>query len=260
MKKYLLGFLVGVFMTASSTSIMAAVQNYTLTKYETPVYIQGVKYPTDALPVMSYDVNGGSNTYVPLRNFAEMMGATVTFDSANNRINITMDKDASTSVTTDSIGTTTGNTATVNSNNKANPSNQSGNNGKTVTDAKNKDKNKDKDKTTTTTPAPDSTQSSTGTTDEKITVEKSFDSIYNLNVYTINGVKYVMTDDIEEYYFDDDYKSENDDYDFEDNSSGTLTIENNDTVILEGITANKLNDEYYIEFDYFVSTVYPAIK
>ncbi len=269
MKKYLLGFLVGVFATASSTSIMAAVESYNLTKYETPVYIQGVKYPTDALPVLSLDANGGGNTYVPLRNFSEMMGATVAFDSATNRINITMPTTTANGGTNGTAtGNGTGNTATINSNNNANSNNSSWNNGKTTGNS-NKDKDKNKGNTTTGTTTTDgNTQASgggtnTSTSTESSTVSKTFNSTYNLNVYTFNGVTYVETDEIEEFYFDDDYKAENDELDFEDSgftTKGTITLENNDTVVVDGIKATKMGDDYYVEFDYFVSTIYPAIK
>ncbi len=266
MKKYILGFLLGVFVTASSTSIMATVESFTLTKYETPVYIQGVKYPTDALPVLSLDANGGGNTYVPLRNFSEMMGATVAFDSTTNRINITMPTATTGNGTT---GTGTGNTATINSNNNANSNNSSWNNGKTPGNG-----NKDKNKGTATTETPttdDNTQASGGTTSSRdivapsggSTFTKAFNSTYNLNVYTVDGVAYVETDEIEEFYFDDDYKVENDDLDFVDNgfaTNGTIALENNDTIVLDGIKVVKTDDDYYVEFDYFVSTIYPAIK
>ncbi len=262
MKKYLLGFLVGVFVTASSTSIMAAVESYTLTKFQTPIYIQNVKYPTDALPVLTLEANGGMNTYVPLRNFSEMIGANVQFDSANNRINITA---STTTGTTTGAGTTgsTGNTATINSNNNANPNNNSSNNGKTTGNS-NKDKDKDKNKNTTGTTQPSTDGgTTTGTNTGTTTITKEFDDTYKLNVYTVNGVKYVESDEIEEFYFDDDYKATNDEYEFESSgfsTNGTIALENNDTVVLDGIKATKTDDDYFIEYDYFVSTIYPLIK
>ncbi len=89
MKKFLSGTILGFTLAISSLSIYATVQEYTLTKYDTPIYIDGVKYPTDALPVLSLDANGGGNTYIPLRNFSEMTGYKVDYDGANNVINIT---------------------------------------------------------------------------------------------------------------------------------------------------------------------------
>lgn len=220
MKKMIPAFLLGVFVTVCSFNVFAAVQTYTLNKYETPVYIQNVKYPTDALPVLTLYENGGDNTYVPLRNFSEMMGASVNFDSANGKIDITLDNKTSTS-----------NSNTVDSTASATP---------------------------TTTPQNTDTVSLRNLTSE-------YNSTYRLNIYKLNDKHYVNADDIEEIYFDDDYSHSHDDYDFETNmhnQNHTITLEYNNKNILSNISAIRTtdDDDYLIEYDYFVNTIYPIIK
>ncbi len=96
MKKYILGFLTGIIASVGVVGVFAAAQEYTLSTYTLPVYIDGVKYPTDALPVLSLNLNGGDNTYVPLRNFSEMMGADVDYNKEAGRIDITTNANTTT--------------------------------------------------------------------------------------------------------------------------------------------------------------------
>lgn len=218
MKKYISGFALGIFVTVFSFNVMGAVQSYTLNKYTTPIYIQGVKYPTDALPVLTLNQNGGDNTYVPLRNFGEMIGADVDFNASAGRIDVTLN------------GSSTSNNS---------------NTGTTTPVA---------------TPAPINTDrvSLNGLTRE-------YNSTYKVNVYTYNGSTYVNTDEIDNYYLDDDYKYDNDDYDFEDDTytrTNTITLEQYNKAILSDISAIRTNDDddYLIKYDYFVNTIYPIIK
>ncbi len=231
MKKYIAGFLAGVVASIGVVGVFGSVQSYTLNKYDVPVYINGVKYPTDALPILSLEANGGDNTYVPLRNFSEMLGLEVKFDKANNRIDI-------------------GSSEAVQNNNSGTSNANSNNN------------NKDKDKVKENNGASNNVSSNSGSG----TSSMEFNSTYKLDVYTINGVQYVDCDQIDEVYFDDDYKVANDEYEFEsyrESGSGELKVrfENNDKILLDGITARSIDDDdYLIELNYFVENIYPVIK
>ncbi len=207
MKKYVAGVLSGVLMSVGTVGAFAVSQNYTLSKYEQPIYINGVMYPTDALPVLTLQANGGGNTYVPLRNFSEMMGADVSFNSSLGRIDIT------------------------NSGSSASTAPSTSNN----------------------------TTSNIGNTSSG----RVYNSTYRLNVYTVNGVEYVDTDEIDDVYFDDDYKRNNDEYEFEERGFGTnitVNLEYDDRVVLSSIEAIKHNGEELIRFDYFVNNIYPMVK
>lgn len=212
MKKYLATFMAGVLLTSGSLTVMAAVENYNLTKSQTPIYIQNVKYPTDALPVLNLELDGGNNTYVPLRNFSEMVGADVVYDSAQDKINISMESTStsnSNSNTSTNTNTTTNGVVTLN------------------------------------------------------TLDKTYNTTYNINVYTLDGKSYVETDEIDEYYLEDSYKLNNDDFDFEDDtyrSTGTINLEKNDSVVLADIEAIRTNRDYLISYDYFINSIYPLIQ
>lgn len=84
MKKFLLGTIFGLTLAISSVTVSAKVQEYVLTKYENPIVVNGNKYSDTTNPVLSY--NG--TTYVPLRNFTTMVGATTQYDKTNSTINI----------------------------------------------------------------------------------------------------------------------------------------------------------------------------
>ncbi len=220
MKKYIASFLTGVLVTVGALTVYAKVESYTLTKYQTPVYIQNVKYPTDALPVLTLNVDGSDNTYVPLRNFSEMMGANVSYNGTQNRIDITAGG-ASSNTTVNNSGSTTNSNTNSNTN-----------------------------------------------TNDKVSVNSlasTYNNTYKLYVFTYNGVQYVSSEDIEEVYFDDDYKWSNDDFDFYDgnyNTNKTIDLDDNNKPVLTKIPAVRTtdSDDYLITLDYFTKSIYPLIK
>ncbi len=244
MKKYLAGFVAGVIVSVSTVGVYATAQSYTLNKFETPIYINSVKYPTDALPVLSLNINGGENTYVPLRNFSEMMGADVSYNQAEGRIDIKGSTSTSSNVATGSTDATTNATVDTTENNGSN-NNRGENNGNNNNKYKDKDKNKVSDDSV-----------------DLDDVTSVYNSTYKLNVYTIDGVEYVEIDDIEDVYFDDDYKEDNDDYDFEDkdNTKDVVYLEYNDRVVLDNITVISVDDEELVTFEFFINQIYPIIK
>ncbi len=261
MKKYITGFVLGVAITAGTVGVYATVQNYTLTSYTSSVYINDVKYPTDALPVLSLEANGGDNTYVPLRNFSEMLGANVSHDASSGRVDVTLDNN---------------NTTTDSTNNNGNVSNNKGeNNGNG--DGNNKNKDKDKGNTTsgqgTVTGSETTTDTSTSASMETYKkysatrlqdITKTFSSTYSLNIYGLDGTKYVESDEIEEKYFDDDYKLDNDEYEFVIYYNGSNLVgrlEEDDKLVLGDIPVVEVDDDdYLINYDYFVNNIYPIIK
>ncbi len=260
MKKYITGFILGVTASVMTVGVFAAVQNYTLTSYTSSVYINNVKYPTDALPVLSLEANGGDNTYVPLRNFSEMLGANVSFDRASGRVDVTLDSSSNTS--TDSSKNTTGDVTSNDGNNRGN------NNGNGNGNNKYKDKEKNKDDVSnqgSTTDTNTSTSISTNYSNTKLRdITRKFYSTYALNVYTLDGAEYVESDEIEEVYFDDDYKVSNDEYEFEIYNSGSgvvARLEYDDKEILGDIPVVEVDDDdYLIKFDYFVNNIYSVVK
>ncbi len=256
MKKYIVGFLVGVVVSVGAVGVFAETMEYTLTQYSLPVYINNVKYPSDALPVLSLNLNGGDNTYVPLRNFSEMMGADVNYDREAGRIDITTDF-TSTATETPTTSTKPNDNASITAVENTNKENNNNKN-------KDKDKNKDKNKNTSTTT--ENTEDSTVTTPVSLSsLTKTYNDTYKLNVYSVNGVDYVDSDEIDNFYFDDDYKADNDEYEFEDYDKRGVTsidLDYNDTVSISAIPVlcTTDDDHYLITLDYFVNNIYPTIK
>lgn len=111
MKKFIAGTIVGFTLAISSVSIFATAQDYLLTKFTTPIYINGVQYQSDTLPVLSLTTDAGANTYVPLRKFSEMTGYKVDYDATNKVINITDNVNENNNNVTDNGNNVTGNTS-----------------------------------------------------------------------------------------------------------------------------------------------------
>ncbi len=224
MKKYLAGFIAGVLVSVSTVGVFATVKSYTLDTYSTPIYINGVKYPTDALPVLTLDLENGENTYVPLRNFSEMIGANVNYNQAQARIDITS------------------------SNNRG--TNSSSNNNK----YKDKDKNKDKYEGIDKEDYDDDLK--------EVSDSVNHNETYGLNVYTINGLEYVDINEIESVYFDNDYKEDNDKYEFDENENNEnlMSVKYGDRVVLNNVEILKVDGDELVLFEIFVNEIYSIIK
>ncbi len=81
---------------------------------------------------------------------------------------------------------------------------------------------------------------------------------FNLEIYTLNGLNYVLDEDIEDEYFIDYY----DDYEFEDDNfeyTKQITLEKGDKTILSDISAIKEDENYLIDFEYFKNTIFPLL-
>ncbi len=91
MKKIITSFVAGLLVATTSIGVLATNETFTLTKSETPIYVNGVQYPSDALPILNLDIDGKGNTYVPLRNLSEMLGADVNWNNETKAIDITTD-------------------------------------------------------------------------------------------------------------------------------------------------------------------------
>ncbi|MFV0498875.1 MAG: hypothetical protein ACK5NF_02435 [Bacilli bacterium] len=99
-----------------------------------------------------------------------------------------------------------------------------------------------------------------------INSNSTYNKYYHLKVYTYNNIQYVNSEEIEEYYFDEEYKFENDELEFEDNdylNTGEISMEINNRTILSGIKVVDIdgnNDEYLMELSYFEKEIYPLIR
>ncbi len=89
MKKLFGGIIIGTMVTVSSIGVFASVKSYTLSKAETKISVDGTPYNATDLPILNLDLNGGSNTYVPLRAISEMLDTSVSWNGATNSIEIT---------------------------------------------------------------------------------------------------------------------------------------------------------------------------
>ncbi len=224
MKKYIVGFLTGVLFTGivstvGAFNVLASNQNYTLEQFNTPIYVEDSQYSTYTTPVLSLNIDGHENIYVPLRDFSKMLDATVSYNRQEDRIDIKK---------------------------SATPS-------------------KAESSSTTPETAPIESTASTSAYISLKNLDRSYDDKYQISTYTYNDTKYVNSDEIEDRYFDNDYKAKNDKYDFDDysfRSKGTIALEIRNQVVLADIPAISTtdDDEYLIEYDYFVNTIYPIIK
>lgn len=191
MKKYLMGVLTGVLVSIGTVGVFATAQTYTLSKYEVPVYIGGTKYTSEDLPVLSLKLNGGDNTYVPLRNFSDMAGLEVEYDKTAKVINITG-----------------------------------------------------------------------GVGEKSVANSASFSNKYKVTIYEIDGTEYVSYSEIDEAYFDDDYKEYNDEFEFRKTTTGGfVNLKFDGDLVLENIPVMLFDGKReFITLDYFVSDILPLIK
>lgn len=89
MKKFISGIIIGTLISVMSIGVFATTQSYTLVKTENIITVDGERYNSDTLPILSLELNGGSNTYVPLRALSEMLSADINWVSTTNTIEIT---------------------------------------------------------------------------------------------------------------------------------------------------------------------------
>ena len=94
---FIAGFLCCLILVPS----VYALSDYLCKVVEYPVYIDGVEYSTEKLPLLNYE----GNTYAPLRSILETAGLTVKWDDATSSVMIA----TKSSVKTESIETNGGN-------------------------------------------------------------------------------------------------------------------------------------------------------
>lgn len=80
MKKIIIGFILGIMFSG----VAYAAGQYTATKVDYKVYINGKQYDSTSKPVL----NVGGNTYLPLRNAAEALNVPIKWDTANGRVEL----------------------------------------------------------------------------------------------------------------------------------------------------------------------------
>ncbi|MFB9324671.1 stalk domain-containing protein [Paenibacillus aurantiacus] len=83
MRKYLIGGLAGAALMFSAQIIAAPLKEYTLSKLELPILVNG-KALSSTLPFLNYQ----GNTYAPLKAVAEALGVDVKWNNKESRIEI----------------------------------------------------------------------------------------------------------------------------------------------------------------------------
>lgn len=88
MKKYLIGFIIGVCLTLATSAFAEQAKQFVLTLAEYPIFVNGDEYIDDELPVLNY--NG--STYVPLAKLGYLTGVDYTWNKELFQVEINTDK------------------------------------------------------------------------------------------------------------------------------------------------------------------------
>lgn len=84
MKKVILGIVIGVTLSFTTSVFANSYEQYILTKATYPIFINNVKYENASLPVLNYH----GNTYVPLKSFGHLVQKKVAWNPALQRVEI----------------------------------------------------------------------------------------------------------------------------------------------------------------------------
>ncbi|KIL38492.1 hypothetical protein SD70_25970 [Gordoniibacillus kamchatkensis] len=84
MKKLIIGIIIGISITATSSVFADSVKEYILTKIDYPILVKGKEYTNADLPALNYQ----GNTYVPLKAVGDVLGAAVTWNEQLKRVEI----------------------------------------------------------------------------------------------------------------------------------------------------------------------------
>lgn len=84
MRKLLIGFLLGVFITVSGTVFADDMKQFILTETTYGIYVDGTEYHSEDRPVLNYE----GSTYVPLRAVADLLNVQVKWNSEHARVEI----------------------------------------------------------------------------------------------------------------------------------------------------------------------------
>jgi hypothetical protein len=84
MKKFVLGFIIGALLF-SILPVSAAIQEYICYKADYKVFVNGVEYTNEDLPVLNYK----GNTYAPFRSILEAAGLVVNWNAKLKQAEVT---------------------------------------------------------------------------------------------------------------------------------------------------------------------------
>lgn len=87
MKKYLIGFIVGICLTVSSNVFAEQVKQFALTLAAYPIFVDGSKYTDTKFPILNYE----GSTYVPLAKLGDLTGVNYTWNGSLHRVEIDTD-------------------------------------------------------------------------------------------------------------------------------------------------------------------------
>lgn len=95
MKKYLIGFIVGICLTVSSNVFAEQVKQFALTLAAYPIFVDGSKYTDTKFPILNYE----GSTYVPLAKLGDLTGVNYTWNDSLHRVEI----DTSTQISSSNV-------------------------------------------------------------------------------------------------------------------------------------------------------------
>ncbi|QUH29634.1 stalk domain-containing protein [Vallitalea guaymasensis] len=105
MKKFVAGFVAAILLTSSFLFVYADdIKEYVCTKVKYDILVDGEVYMDDKLPALVYE----GNTYLPVRNFCNLLGADVEWNAQLSRVeigkqNVTPEKISTPSLTDNGI-------------------------------------------------------------------------------------------------------------------------------------------------------------
>jgi len=83
-KGFIVGLIAGCMLMFTMTTFAATVKQYILTKAAYPVFVNGLEYQSEDLPMLNYQ----GSTYIPMRAVGDMLGATVEWNAELGRAEI----------------------------------------------------------------------------------------------------------------------------------------------------------------------------
>lgn len=85
LKGFVIGAIVGGALMLAGSSLADSIRQYMLSDANYPVYVNNGVYLSEELPIMNYE----GYTYIPMRAVGEVLGATVVWNDALHRAEIT---------------------------------------------------------------------------------------------------------------------------------------------------------------------------
>jgi hypothetical protein len=83
-RNFTIGLLVGCLLMITATSFAETAKKYILQDPSYPIYVNGLAYESEDLPVMNYE----GNTYIPMKAVGDILGASVAWNEELRRAEI----------------------------------------------------------------------------------------------------------------------------------------------------------------------------